>query len=387
MEFVPIAIGTSRTVLFLYLEFEPVENEVIMMENLFKNLKVIELAGVLAGPSVGVFFSELGAKVIKIENPKTKGDTTRQWKLSTEDKNLETSAYYWSVNTGKEILFLDIALQTDLEKFYALIKDADILITNFKNGDDEKLYVSYSELRTLNSQLIYASINGFGNESKRTAYDLILQAESGFMFINGEKNSEPLKMPVALIDVLAGHQLKEAILIALLKREKTNKGSHISVSLFESAVASLVNQATNWLIGGHLPQATGSLHPNIAPYGELFHTKDNQLITFAIGNDKQFQKLCELLHLNELINDVRFNSNQNRVNNREILAERLKNEIIKFSFSDLYKACLNLDLPIGKIRNLKEVFEMPEAKALLKPFLDNGISKTAVNSIAFKFLD
>lgn len=357
------------------------------VNDLFKDLKVIELAGVLAGPSVGVFFSELGAKVIKIENPKTKGDTTRHWKLSIEDKNEETSAYYWSVNTGKEILFLDITQQNDLDKFYSLIKDADILITNFKYGDEEKLRVPYSQLRNTNSQLIYASINGFGNTSPRTAYDLILQAESGFMFMNGEKKSDPVKMPVALIDVLAGHQLKEAILIALLKRERTGKGSHISVSLFDSAIASLVNQATNWLIAGSLPQAMGSLHPNIAPYGELFRTKDDQLITFAIGNDKQFQKLCEFLKLNELITDSRFETNQDRVNNRDLLFSRLNNEIVKFSFNDLYKACLNLDLPIGKIRNLKEVFEMPEAKAMLKPFLDNGKNKTAVNSIAFKFLD
>lgn len=353
------------------------------MKAFFSNLKVIELAGVLAGPSVGVFFSELGAKVIKIENPKTGGDVTRNWKSEKEDSSNKESAYYWSVNTGKEILFLDITKENDLQKFYSLIKDADILITNFKKGDDAKLKVTCSELRTLNSQLIYASINGFGNESNRTAYDLILQAEAGFMLINGEPDSKPVKMPVALIDLLAGHQLKEAILIALLEREKTKKGSHISVSLFDSAVASLVNQATNWLIGGHLPQAIGSLHPNIAPYGELFSTKDYHTITFAIGSDKQFKSLCELLDVNELINDQKFNSNPNRVKNREELFEILNIEVEKMDFDTLYKKCLELEIPIGKLRNLKEVFELPEAQAMLKQFA----GKTAVNSIAFKFLD
>ncbi len=356
------------------------------MKQFFSDLKVIELAGVLAGPSVGVFFSELGAKVIKIENPKTGGDVTRSWKCEKENASDKESAYYWSVNTGKEILFLDITQENDLQKFYTLIKEADILITNFKKGDDLKLKVSYSELRTLNSQLIYASINGFGNESTRTAYDLILQAEAGFMLINGEPDSKPVKMPVALIDLLAGHQLKEAILIALLERERSKKGCHVSVSLFDSAVASLVNQATNWLIGGHLPEAIGSLHPNIAPYGELFSTKDYHTVTFAIGSDKQFKALCELLDLKELLIDEKFSSNQNRVKNREELFELINIEVEKMNFNDLYDQCLKNEIPIGKLRNLKEVFELPEAQAMLKHFFVNGVSKTAVNSVAFKVM-
>lgn len=357
------------------------------MKQFFSNLKVIELAGVLAGPSVGVFFSELGAKVIKIENPKTGGDVTRNWKCEKENPADKESAYYWSVNTGKDILFLDISNENDLQKFYELIKDADILITNFKKGDDAKLKVTYSQLSTLNSQLIYASINGFGNTSTRTAYDLILQAEAGFMLINGEPESKPVKMPVALIDILAGHQLKEAILIALLERESSKKGAHISVSLFDSAVASLANQATNWLIGGHLPEAMGSLHPNIAPYGELFYTKDYQTITFAIGSDKQFKALCELLDLKELVHDEKFNCNPNRVKNRGELYELLNTEVEKMDFDPLYKQCLDKEIPIGKLRSIKEVFELPEAKAMLKQFSVNGQNKTAVNSIAFKFID
>jgi crotonobetainyl-CoA:carnitine CoA-transferase CaiB-like acyl-CoA transferase len=355
------------------------------MKKFFSNLKVIELAGVLAGPSVGVFFSELGAKVIKIENPKTGGDVTRSWKTSGEDLNDKESAYYWSVNTGKEILFLDISAEK--QKLLELIKDADILITNFKKGDAEKLKLTYSELRTTNSQLIYASINGFGEESPRTAYDLILQAEAGFMHINGEPGSSPVKMPVALIDIIAGHQLKEAILIALLERTKTGKGSHVSVSLFDTAIASLANQATNWLIGAHLPEAMGSLHPNIAPYGELFKTKDGHTITFAIGSNKQFHALCELLELKKLITDEKFGSNQNRVKNRVELFSKIETEIKKISFDGLYQKCLIHEIPIGKLRTIKEVFELPEAKAMLKHFSVKEKTKTAVNSIAFKFHD
>ena len=355
------------------------------MNKPFSDLVIVELAGVLAGPSVGLFFAELGAKVIKIENPKTNGDVTRGWKSPLENKEDISSAYYWSVNAGKDILFLDLTLSKDLETFYQLIKTADILISNYKLGDDIKLKVDYETLEQINPQLIYASINGFGSQNPRTAYDLILQAESGFMYMNGEKDSQSLKMPVALIDLLAGHQLKEAILIALLKKYKTSTGSHISVSLFDSALASLANQATNWLIAHHLPTAQGSLHPNIAPYGELFLTKDQHQITFAIGSNSQFKNLCEILGI-DLYEKEQFKSNQQRVANREKLYTLLNEKISLFTFDDLFNLCLKNDVPIGKIRNLKEVFELPEAQQMLHYFTNNHTTLTSVKSVAFQFL-
>lgn len=357
------------------------------MKDIFKDLKVIELAGVLAGPGVGYFFAELGATVIKIENPLTNGDVTRSWKLKTEDPKDESSAYFWSVNALKESLMLDITKPVHLNKLHELVKEADLVITNYKTGDDVKLKVDYATLCALNPKLIYASINGFGNASTRTAYDLILQAESGFMSMNGELNSQPVKMPVALIDVLAGHHLKEAILIALLKLYKTGQGSHVSVSLFDSAMASLVNQATNWLIAGHLPKAMGSTHPNIAPYGELFETKDKQLVTFAIGSNKQFKQLCELIQYPSLGKDPKYANNQLRVNNRTQLYSLLYNYIKPFNFKDLFEACLEKEIPIGKIRNLKEVFELDEAKKMLVEFNYKGKSYTTVSGVAFKFAD
>jgi len=352
------------------------------MNKPFSDLIVVELAAVLAGPSAGLFFAELGATVIKIENPKTNGDVTRSWKLQSENNEDKTSAYYWSINSGKEILFLDLSLDKDLQQFYALIKTADILISNYKFGDDIKLKVDYYTLKTLNQTLIYASINGFGNNSPRTAYDLILQAESGFMFMNGEKDASPLKMPVALIDILAGHQLKEAILIALLSKHKTKLGSHVSVSLFDTAIASLANQATNWLIAHHLPSAQGSLHPNIAPYGEVFVTKNNHQITFAIGSDKQFKQLCEILKLKT---NAEYMSNQLRVANRVALFDILNEQIQKIDFDNLFNDCLKHDVPIGKIRNLKEVFELPEAQNLLNTFKHQNNTLSTVKSVAFKF--
>lgn len=354
------------------------------MKDTFKNMIVVELAGVLAGPSAGLFFAELGATVIKIENPKTKGDVTRSWKLRSEPAEENTSAYYWSVNAGKEVIFLDLTDQHDLEKFYTLVKIADVLITNYKAGDDVKLKVDHTTLNKLNPQLIYASINGFGTNSPRSAYDLILQAESGFMFMNGEKNARPLKMPVALIDLLAGHQLKEAVLLALIKKYKTREGSHVSVSLLDAAISSLANQATNWLIAHHLPVAQGSLHPNIAPYGELFETQNGDLVTFAIGSDKQFQHLCHILKL-DLSTDINYHTNQQRVINRERLFELLHEQIQHLPFEELFKACLQYDIPIGKIRNLKEVFELPEAQHMLNHVMHKNNTLTSVRSIAFQF--
>lgn len=355
------------------------------MNQLFSHLTVIELSSVLAGPSVGLFFAELGAKVIKIENAKTGGDVTRSWKAPTESKDDSTSAYYWSVNAGKEAILLDFKNDSDLQKVYSLVKDADIVIANFKQGDDKKLKVDYDTFIKINPSLIYASINGFGHHSPRTAYDLILQAESGFMFMNGEENAPPLKMPVALIDLLAGHQLKEAILIALIKKHQTQQGAHISVSLFDSAVASLANQATNWLIANHLPVAQGSLHPNIAPYGELFLTQDEHYITFAIGSNEQFKKLCVVLNIS-LFEEPNFATNQERVKNRDSLFELLNERISKLSYDEIFGQCLQNDIPIGKIRNLKEVFELPEAQAMLKHFNYSNKEYNTVSSIAFKFL-
>lgn len=354
--------------------------------DIFRDFLVVELAGVLAGPSVGYFFSELGARVVKIENPKTGGDVTRTWKLKTEDPSRKGSAYFWSVNAGKETVFADLSAQSERARIYELIKNAQVVIANYKAGDDVKMGMDYSTLSEMNPSLIYASVSGFGPGSPRTAYDLILQAESGFFSMNGEPGGRGVKMPVALIDLLAGHQLKEAILLALLKKQVTGKGSHVHVSLFQAAVASLANQATNWLIGKQVPRAAGSLHPNIAPYGELFDTKDKQQVTFAIGSNKQFRALCQLLEYASLASDPHFVSNQQRVINRQQLYAMLYDRVRSLSFDQLYEGCIERDIPIGKIRDLKEVFNLPEARELIRGFQAEGCSLETVSGNAFRFL-
>lgn len=351
---------------------------------MFSNLKIIDISTVLAGPSVATFFAELGAKVIKVENP-TIPDVTRSWKLASEDKNSSVSAYFSSINFCKEYIQLDLKIEKDYKAFLELISDSDILISNFKYGDEEKLLVSDEVLRTINPKLIRGKINGFGTESDRVAYDLILQAETGFMSMNGTPESGPVKMPVAMIDVLAGHHLREGLLVALLERQSTGKGRTVSVSLYDAAISSLVNQASNYLMVNKIPQRIGSLHPNIAPYGEIFETKDNSLITFAIGSDNHFRKLCEFLELHSLISDERFISNIKRVENRGELKEILQEKIGQLETDLILKKMDEEHVPAGKIRDLKEVFMDPSASALIREEVIDGKETKRITSIAFKW--
>ncbi len=334
------------------------------MDSIFKNLKVVELANVLAGPAVGMFFSELGAEVIKIENKVTDGDVTRSWKLPSENPKSKSSAYYASVNWNKKIIFADLKNESDKKKIIRLIEKADVVISNYKKGDDVKFGMDYPSLKKINPTLIYAHISGFGETSSRTAFDIVLQAETGFMYMNGTKKSGPVKMPVALIDILAAHQLKEGILVSLIKRGTSGKGSKVTVSLYDAAISSLANQATNWLMAKHNPQPIGSLHPNIAPYGEIFNTLDKKQIVLAVGNDKQFKDLCKHLNLESLLKNDKFSTNRNRVKNREQLFNLLSKEIKKHKSQPLLNHFIQKDVPAGIIKSVKEVFNDKKVKQL-----------------------
>lgn len=357
-----------------------------MVNSFFKDLKVIELASVLAGPAVGMFFAELGAEVIKIENKTTGGDVTRRWKLPSENPESDYSAYYCSVNWNKETQLLDLKNADDREVVYQLIETADVVISNFKAGSAEKIGMDHKSLKSINPKLIFAEITAFGKHSNKPAFDIVLQAETGFLYMTGEADCQPVRMPVALIDLMAAHQLKEAILIALLHRERTGEGSHVSTSLFEAAVASLANQATNWLMGGAVPQRMGSAHPNIAPYGDIFFTKDQKLITLAVGTEKQFKALCGCLENPKLIVDKRFKTNVLRVKNRESLKVELDKLICHFSRKELNERFESRGVPAGNINNMKEVFAMPQASEMVleETKADGKISKR-VKTVAFRF--
>ncbi len=345
-------------------------------QELFADLKIVELAGVLAGPAVGMFFAELGATVLKVENPSNNGDVTRSWRLESEKENKQ-SAYYSSVNYNKTIIWADLKKADDFEMVLNHIASADVVISNFKPSSAKQLGLDAVALCKKYPKLIYAQISGYGIDDETPAFDVVLQAEAGFMYINGETGGLPLKMPIALIDVLAAHQLKEAILIALLQRSKTGLGAIVHISLYNTALSSLANQATNYLMGGEVSQRMGSLHPNIAPYGETFFTNDGKAIVLAVGNDKQFESLCKCLNL-----DLRqaqdegldlFKTNVLRVQNRMKLGGILAEAFSKFDSSSLLNELKKNNVPCGDIRSMDEVLSNETAqKLILSETLEDG---------------
>lgn len=331
----------------------------------FAGLLVLEFASVLAGPQVGQFFAELGARVIKIENLLTRGDVTRSWKLAAEPPETDISAYFSSSNWGKLSVALDLRDEEVRLLVRQMVKKADLVILSFKPGDAEKLGLDYASLASLQPRLIYGHITGYGPGSPRPGYDAVVQAESGFMFMNGDPAGPPTKMPVALLDLMAAHQLKEGLLTALYLREKTGQGKLVEVSLLQAAIASLANQGTGFLVAGQEPRRLGSEHPSIVPYGTVFSTKEKEEIVLAVGDDRQFAALCEVLQAPELSGDDRFNTNANRVKNREILREELAAGISRFEKKELLQQLEERQVPAGAVHGLAEVMQLPEAKEVL----------------------
>jgi crotonobetainyl-CoA:carnitine CoA-transferase CaiB-like acyl-CoA transferase len=351
-------------------------------QELFAGLKIVELAGVLAGPAVGMFFAELGATVLKVENPSNNGDVTRSWLLESESKENQ-SGYYSSVNYNKKVLWADLTDGKDLEIVLNEIAEADIVIANFKPSSAKKMGLDSDTLRRKFPKLIYAQISGYGAKDETPAFDVVLQAEAGFMYINGEKEGAAVKIPIAIIDILAAHQLKEGILIALLKRGMTNEGATVHVSLYNAALASLANQATNYLMGGMVPERMGSLHPNIAPYGETFYTKDNKAIVLAVGNDKQFLSLCTCLKVNGLKTDIRYSTNGLRVKNRNSLSGFLTEAFVQFESENLLFVLKNNNVPCGDIKNMSEVLNSESAQNLIltETLPDGQITKRMATAV------
>jgi crotonobetainyl-CoA:carnitine CoA-transferase CaiB-like acyl-CoA transferase len=341
---------------------------------MFHELKVLELASVLAGPTVGQFFAELGAEVIKVENIHTDGDVTRTWKVNGEDTD-DRSSYFCSVNWGKKSIAIDLNRKEGKEIIYRLVQNVDVVIASYKPGDAEKLGVDYKTMASMNPALIYGQISGFGSTNPRVGYDAVIQAEAGFMFLNGEQGGQSLKMPVALMDILAAHQLKEGLLLALLRKVKTGEGDFVEVSLLQAAVASLANQASNWLVANVIPQKQGSAHPNIAPYGDIFRTYDGHEILLAIGSDRQFRSLCNIL---DLENPEWALTNILRVKNRPMLNQWLSQRIEQVPLDHLTNRLNEAHIPYGIIKDMKAVFNTPEVQSLLLKSPDRIGLKTFV---------
>ncbi|RNI29325.1 CaiB/BaiF CoA transferase family protein [Rufibacter latericius] len=332
---------------------------------LFHGLTVVEFASVLAGPSVGQFFAEMGAEVLKIENLKTHGDVTRRWKLSSEDSATSVSAYFASANWGKKSVCLDLSASEVREVVRRILAKADIVLASFKPGDAEKLQMDYASVFQINPKIMYGHITGYGSQVPRAGYDAVLQAEAGFMYLNGERGGPPLKMPVALIDLLAAHQLKEGLLAGLYKRERTGQGCYVEVSLLKAAIASLANQATNYLVAGKAPERMGSEHPNIVPYGTIFQTADGKELVLAVGDDRQFQSLCQVLGKPQLADEPAYKTNNQRVQNRDSLNLQLRESVAFFPQEELLAALVERNVPAGAVHTIPEALIQPLAQPQL----------------------
>jgi crotonobetainyl-CoA:carnitine CoA-transferase CaiB-like acyl-CoA transferase len=334
------------------------------------HIRVLDLSRVLAGPWSTQILADLGAEVIKVENP-VGGDDTRHWgppfMADAEGNPTEESAYFLCTNRGKQSVRIDIRTPEGQEQVRALAREVDVLVENFKVGGLAKYGLDYESLTAENPRLVYCSITGFGQTgpyAARPGYDFLIQAMGGLMSITGApeaEGGEPQKVGVALSDIMTGLYATIGILAALSEREQSGQGQYVDLALLDVTAATLANQATNHLVGGQVPQRLGNAHPNIVPY-QAFATADGHCI-IAVGNDLQFRNLVNVLGLEELGADSRFATNKARVEHREILAPLLQEKLRERSRDEWLAALESAGVPAGPINNIDEVFSNPQVQA------------------------
>lgn len=333
-------------------------------------LRVLDLSRVLAGPWASQNLADLGADVIKIERPGS-GDDTRQWGppyLSVDgEPDLQMSGYFLSANRGKQSVAIDFTTEQGRELVRALAVQSDVVIENFKVGGLKKYGLDYDSLRAINERLLYCSITGFGQTgpyADQAGYDFMIQGMGGLMSITGESEalgeSTPMKVGVAVADVMTGMYATVAILAALTHRDKTGQGQHIDIALLDCQVAMLANQNMNYLLTGQSPQRLGNAHPNIVPY-QTFVTADGYII-LAVGNDAQFKRFCKLADCAELADNPLYTTNAARVKHREQLIPLLQTIFMRRR-SEVWLHDLQASkIPCGPINNLQAVFDNPQLR-------------------------
>ena len=320
---------------------------------------VLDLSRVLAGPWASQTLADLGARVIKVERP-GRGDDTRSWGppyLGTGEE--KESAYFLSANRGKESIAIDFKDPRGQSVLLKLARKADILIENYKVGGLKAYGLDYDSVRKVNPAIVYCSISGFGQDgpcANKPGYDFIIQAMSGLMSITGTE--KPTKVGVAVSDLIAGLYAAVGILGAYTRARETGQGEHIDISLLESQLATLANQASNYLVSGESPGLSGNAHPNIVPY-QVFETADDPIVV-AVGNDWQFVSLCNAIGCEHLGTDPRFVSNALRVTNRKVLVAVLADELVKQPSGSWLHAFQGRGIPAGPVNSIGEAFADPQ---------------------------
>lgn len=315
-------------------------------------VRVLDLSRVLAGPFAAMTLGDLGARVIKVEQA-GRGDETRRWGPPFDAEG--ESAYYLSINRNKLGMALDLTDREDRAVLLGLLRDADVVIENFLPVALERLHLSPGELLQSHPRLIWCTIGGFGTDPRRPGYDFAVQAESGWMSVNGVPDGEPLRGPVAIVDVLTAKDAAIAILAALLRRENeelTPVERHIKISLMQSAVAGLVNVAQNVLVSRVEAQRWGNGHPNIVPY-QLFHARDGDVV-IAVGTDSQWRACTSVLGLTELASDESLSTNAGRLAERERVVSAMGEAVAALPAAGLIAELTAVGVPSGRVRSVSE---------------------------------
>jgi crotonobetainyl-CoA:carnitine CoA-transferase CaiB-like acyl-CoA transferase len=335
------------------------------------HVRVLDLSRVLAGPWASQLLADLGAEVIKVERPGS-GDDTRGWGppylRDAAGRDTPESAYFVSANRGKKSITLDLAHPEGQAVVRRLAQASDVLLENYKVGALARYGLDYASLSALNPHLVYCSITGFGQTGPyrdRAGYDFLIQAMGGLMSITGEPDGAPgggpMKVGVAITDILTGMYATVAVLAALAHRDRTGRGQHADLALLDVQVAMLANQAENFLVTGAAPQRLGNSHPSIVPY-QAFATADGHIV-LAVGNDGQFARFCDVAARPELARDPRFATNAGRVRNRRELVAILAGVLRLRSSRDWLEALEKAGVPGGPINDLSEVFDDPQVRA------------------------
>ncbi|MAT04292.1 MAG: carnitine dehydratase [Acidimicrobiaceae bacterium] len=320
---------------------------------------VADLSRVLAGPYSSMLLADLGATVIKVESPG--GDDTRAWAPPEKDG---VATYYMSINRNKQSIVLDFGDPDDLEIAYELLRRADVALQNFKPGGLKKFGLDYESARQLNPALIYLSISGFGTAEGAwlPGYDLVVQAVSGLMSLTGDADGPAYRAGISVFDVMAGMHGTIGILAALNQRRETGLGQHVEVNLLSTALSGLVNHSAAYVASGVVPTRMGNEHPSVYPYQPM-PTKDRDVIV-AVGNDRQFRSLCEVLGIPEVAEDERFALNTDRADHRDQLHPILLERLAQWSADDLFVALNQVGVPCGPINSIADGVELAESLGL-----------------------
>ncbi|MEH6359877.1 MAG: CaiB/BaiF CoA-transferase family protein [Amylibacter sp.] len=338
------------------------------MSGALEGLVVLDLSRILAGPTATQMLGDLGATILKIENPKSGGDDTRAWgpnyAVGVDGKNTDLSAYFMCANRNKKSIAVDIATSEGQDIIRQLAARADIVVENFKPGGLAKYGLDYATMMKAHPELVYCSISGFGQtgpNSDKPGYDLMAQGYGGIMSLTGDADGPPMKVGVGIADVMCGMYATIGILAALRHLERTGEGQHIDVALVDTQMAWLINEGTNFLTSGKLPERRGNAHPNIVPY-DVFTASDGHVIV-AVGNDAQFKRFCDFLGHPELAESPLYATNGARIKNRIDLMLVIRPVLALRKMVDIITGMEALSLPVGPINTVGGALQSDQAKA------------------------